>query len=98
MSLCIFEAPSTVNGDAPVNSSYVSTPKDHQSTACHKDHAKNKMRGHYTTNKHHVASNVIKFQPELETGHVSVVWNGPNPIFRTMWERKNGQVAADEAL
>ena len=28
-----FFSPSTVNGDAPVNSSYVNTPNDHQSTA-----------------------------------------------------------------
>lgn len=31
-----FFSPSTVNGDAPVNSSYIRTPTLHQSTACRK--------------------------------------------------------------
>lgn len=34
ISCCVFFSPSTVNGDAPVRSSYVNTPTDHQSTAC----------------------------------------------------------------
>ena len=36
ISDCEFFSPSTVKGDAPVSSSYVSTPRDHQSTACEK--------------------------------------------------------------
>ena len=32
ISAGIFFSPSTVNGDAPVSNSYVSTPKLHQST------------------------------------------------------------------
>jgi len=30
----VFADPSIVNGDVPVSNSYVSTPSDHQSTAC----------------------------------------------------------------
>lgn len=33
ISDCVLLSPSTVNGEAPVNNSYVSTPRDHQSTA-----------------------------------------------------------------
>ena len=29
----LFFSPSTVKGEAPVNNSYVKTPRDHQSTA-----------------------------------------------------------------
>ena len=34
ISDCVLLSPSTVNGEAPVNNSYVRTPSDHQSTAC----------------------------------------------------------------
>lgn len=36
ISCWVFLSPSTVNGDAPVRSSYVNTPTDHQSTACNR--------------------------------------------------------------
>ena len=34
ISDCVLLSPSTVKGEAPVSNSYVSTPNDHQSTAC----------------------------------------------------------------
>lgn len=39
ISCWVFLSPSTVNGDAPVNNSYVKTPTDHQSTACNRKQA-----------------------------------------------------------
>jgi len=63
----VFADPSIVNGDVPVSNSYVSTPTDHQSTAC--------QQSHNSLTQSHVLEHVKKTVMLLTTTTTLFLWS-----------------------
>lgn len=60
MSVCELLSPSTVKGDPPVSSSYIRTPRLHQSTAWNtKEHHQRTERRHYGFLRYHNTNDLV---------------------------------------